>query len=78
MTQADLGLADAYINGDFSFVDNDAGLLNFFLVSIHIWILHRIVSFGLNSLLPCTFVFLLQILIANRDSNASNSKLKKR
>ncbi|CAI0383101.1 unnamed protein product [Linum tenue] len=34
MTQADLGLADAYINGDFSFVDKDEGLLNFFLVLI--------------------------------------------
>ncbi|XP_014515508.1 uncharacterized protein LOC106773321 [Vigna radiata var. radiata] len=44
MAQADLGLADAYINGDFSFVDKDEGLLNFIL-----------------------------ILIANRDSNASNS-----
>ncbi|TKY51839.1 Tuberculostearic acid methyltransferase UfaA1 [Spatholobus suberectus] len=48
MTQADLGLADAYINGDFSFVDKDEGLLN-----------------------------LILILIANRDSNARNSKLKK-
>ncbi|KAL5068299.1 hypothetical protein RYX36_019186 [Vicia faba] len=48
MTQADLGLADAYINGDFSFIDKDEGLLNFFMV-----------------------------LIANRDINASNSKLKK-
>ncbi|XP_047180065.1 uncharacterized protein LOC124846764 isoform X3 [Vigna umbellata] len=48
MAQADLGLADAYINGDFSFVDKDEGLLNFIL-----------------------------ILIANRDSNASNSHLKK-
>ncbi|RID53175.1 hypothetical protein BRARA_G00593 [Brassica rapa] len=28
MTQADLGLADAYINGDFSFADKDSGLLN--------------------------------------------------
>ncbi|CAN0904824.1 Tuberculostearic acid methyltransferase UfaA1 [Linum grandiflorum] len=34
MTQADLGLADAYINGDFSFVDKDEGLLNFFMVLI--------------------------------------------
>uniref|UniRef100_A0A2C9UTQ9 Amine oxidase domain-containing protein n=4 Tax=Manihot esculenta TaxID=3983 RepID=A0A2C9UTQ9_MANES len=34
MTQADLGLADAYINGDFSFVDKDAGLLNLFMVLI--------------------------------------------
>ncbi|XP_057423923.1 uncharacterized protein LOC130717628 isoform X1 [Lotus japonicus] len=49
MTHADLGLADAYINGDFSFVDKDEGLLNFFL-----------------------------ILIANRDLNASNTKLKNR
>ncbi|XP_020222395.1 uncharacterized protein LOC109804891 [Cajanus cajan] len=32
MTQADLGLADAYINGDFSFVDKDEGLLNLFLI----------------------------------------------
>jgi hypothetical protein len=32
MTQADLGLADAYINGDFSFVDKKEGLLNFFMV----------------------------------------------
>ncbi|PKI78588.1 hypothetical protein CRG98_000965 [Punica granatum] len=30
MTQADLGLADAYINGDFSFVNKDDGLLNLF------------------------------------------------
>ncbi|XP_054805334.1 uncharacterized protein LOC129308288 [Prosopis cineraria] len=34
MTQADLGLADAYINGDFSFVDQDEDLLNFFLILI--------------------------------------------
>ncbi|KAJ4834137.1 hypothetical protein Tsubulata_012634 [Turnera subulata] len=34
MTQADLGLADAYINGDFSFVDKDKGLLNFFMILI--------------------------------------------
>jgi cyclopropane-fatty-acyl-phospholipid synthase len=32
MTQADLGLADAYINGDFSFVDKKEGLSNFFMV----------------------------------------------
>jgi cyclopropane-fatty-acyl-phospholipid synthase len=32
MTQADLGLADAYINGDFSFVNKDEGLLNLFMV----------------------------------------------
>ncbi|XP_050217003.1 uncharacterized protein LOC126667910 isoform X1 [Mercurialis annua] len=34
MTQADLGLADAYIHGDFSFVDKDEGLLNLFMVLI--------------------------------------------
>ncbi|XP_038906724.1 tuberculostearic acid methyltransferase UfaA1-like isoform X2 [Benincasa hispida] len=34
MMQADLGLANAYINGDFSFVDKDDGLLNFILVLI--------------------------------------------
>ncbi|XP_039154814.1 uncharacterized protein LOC104414445 [Eucalyptus grandis] len=49
MTQADLGLADAYINGDFSFVDKDGGLLNLF-----------------------------QILIANRDSDTTISKLSKK
>lgn len=30
--EADLGLADAYINGDFSFVDKNEGLLNLFMV----------------------------------------------
>ncbi|KAK6145920.1 hypothetical protein DH2020_019789 [Rehmannia glutinosa] len=33
-TEADLGLADAYINGDFSFVDKDEGLLNLFMIFI--------------------------------------------
>ncbi|XP_062074042.1 uncharacterized protein LOC133778192 isoform X2 [Humulus lupulus] len=33
-TQADLGLADAYVNGDFTFVDKDQGLLNLFLIFI--------------------------------------------
>jgi cyclopropane-fatty-acyl-phospholipid synthase len=32
-TEADLGLADAYINGYFSFVDKREGLLNLFLVN---------------------------------------------
>ncbi|XP_039009376.1 uncharacterized protein LOC120137774 [Hibiscus syriacus] len=32
MKEADLGLADAYINGDFSFLDKDKGLLNLFLL----------------------------------------------
>jgi cyclopropane-fatty-acyl-phospholipid synthase len=34
MTLADLGLADAYINGDFSFVDKDSGLLNLIMILI--------------------------------------------
>ncbi|XP_049936795.1 uncharacterized protein LOC116265647 isoform X4 [Nymphaea colorata] len=33
-TEADLGLADAYINGDISFVDKEEGLLNLFLILI--------------------------------------------
>uniref|UniRef100_A0A0E0ML70 Amine oxidase domain-containing protein n=1 Tax=Oryza punctata TaxID=4537 RepID=A0A0E0ML70_ORYPU len=33
-TEADLGLADAYINGCFSFVDKREGLLNLFLILI--------------------------------------------
>ncbi|XP_027164566.1 uncharacterized protein LOC113764778 [Coffea eugenioides] len=33
-TQADLGLADAYINGDISFVDKNEGLLNLFMVYV--------------------------------------------
>ncbi|KAL9271966.1 hypothetical protein AKJ16_DCAP22441 [Drosera capensis] len=33
-TQADLGFADAYINGEVSFVDQNEGLLNFFLIII--------------------------------------------
>ncbi|XP_056867370.1 uncharacterized protein LOC108861969 isoform X2 [Raphanus sativus] len=34
MTHADLGLADAYINGDFSFADKDSGLINLIMVLI--------------------------------------------
>ncbi|KAH9681798.1 Amino oxidase domain-containing protein [Citrus sinensis] len=34
MTQADLGLANSYINGDLSFIDKDEGLLNLFLIVI--------------------------------------------
>ena len=51
MTHADLGLADAYMNGDFSFVDTDKGLLNLILVSIVIQIFPRNVSADLFSLL---------------------------
>ncbi|KAL0718893.1 hypothetical protein Bca4012_068216 [Brassica carinata] len=49
MTQADLGLADAYINGDFSFVDKERGLL-----------------------------YLLMILIANKELNSNNSNHAKK
>ncbi|KAF3951868.1 hypothetical protein CMV_022521 [Castanea mollissima] len=34
MTNADLGLADAYIDGDMSFNDNNEGLLDLFLILI--------------------------------------------
>ncbi|KAK2400154.1 Cyclopropane-fatty-acyl-phospholipid synthase [Trifolium repens] len=34
MTNGDLGLASAYIDGDFSFVDTNKGLLNFILILI--------------------------------------------
>ncbi|AEE76767.1 unnamed protein product [Arabidopsis thaliana] len=34
MTQVDLGLADAYINGDFSFVNKETGLLNLIMILI--------------------------------------------
>lgn len=33
VTDADIGLADAYINGYFSFVDKENGLLDLFLVN---------------------------------------------
>jgi len=35
MTQVDLGLADAFINGDFSFVNKETGLLNLIMVLLH-------------------------------------------
>lgn len=35
-TRQDLGLADAYVDGDFSFVDPKEGLLNFLLVSLFV------------------------------------------
>ncbi|CAA7012949.1 unnamed protein product [Microthlaspi erraticum] len=34
VTQADLGLADSYINGDFTFVDKETGLLNLIMILI--------------------------------------------
>ncbi|KAM7253007.1 hypothetical protein ACFE04_025625 [Oxalis oulophora] len=47
MTQADLGLADAYINGDFSFVDKENGLLNLIMV-YQILILNRDSNSSMN------------------------------
>uniref|UniRef100_A0A0E0ML68 Amine oxidase domain-containing protein n=1 Tax=Oryza punctata TaxID=4537 RepID=A0A0E0ML68_ORYPU len=45
-TEADLGLADAYINGCFSFVDKREGLLNLFLILIASRDAHRSSSRG--------------------------------
>lgn len=81
MTQADLGVADAYINGDFSFKDKEEGLLNLFLVSF-------LIIFILISSQCCLYIpaiaystlscqLLLQVLIANKDTNSSIAKLKK-
>jgi len=50
MTNSDLGLASAYIDGDFSFVDKDKGLQNFILVNILIFIFANPVFFDLFSL----------------------------
>jgi hypothetical protein len=44
MTRADLGLADAYIDGDFSFTDKNDGLLNLFMVRWLIWAWHQSVN----------------------------------
>ena len=52
MTQADLGLADAYINGDFSFVDKDEGLLNLFMVSYFLQVLFASLSVSTFNELP--------------------------
>ncbi|KAL0380522.1 UNVERIFIED_CONTAM: Tuberculostearic acid methyltransferase UfaA1 [Sesamum angustifolium] len=45
-TEADLGFADAYINGDFSFVDKNEGLLNLFLGLVDTAALHFCSIFG--------------------------------
>eukprot|EP00257_Ricinus_communis_P011122 XP_002531842.2 uncharacterized protein LOC8271718 isoform X1 [Ricinus communis] len=34
MTRAEIGLAEAYINGDFSFIDKEEGLLNLFMIFV--------------------------------------------
>ena len=36
-TRQDLGLADAYVDGDFDFVDKTNGLLNFLLVRTYLF-----------------------------------------
>ena len=77
MTQADLGLADAYINGDFAFVDKDRGLLNLFMV-IKSQFPGKMIrdSFIVKNMIESFFIF--QILIANRDNDSSDSKLIKK
>ncbi|PRQ24573.1 putative cyclopropane-fatty-acyl-phospholipid synthase [Rosa chinensis] len=47
MTQADLGIADAYISGDFSFDDKDRGLLNLFMILIKLCLVVSSSSFSL-------------------------------
>lgn len=37
-TRQDLGLADAYVDGDFDFADKKNGLLNFLLVRMHLFV----------------------------------------
>ncbi|KAL0433244.1 UNVERIFIED_CONTAM: Sphingolipid C9-methyltransferase 1 [Sesamum latifolium] len=66
-TEADLGLADAYISGDFSFVDKNEGLLNLFMISVFLTSCLVIIT-GLPKLQ-------LQIFVANRDLSTSTSKL---
>ncbi|KAH0943121.1 hypothetical protein HID58_002758 [Brassica napus] len=49
MTQADLGLADAYISGDFSFVDKELGMLNLIMVHNMGWWTPMFLTAGLAS-----------------------------
>ncbi|GJR53767.1 reverse transcriptase domain-containing protein [Tanacetum coccineum] len=45
ITSSDLGFADAYINGDFSLIDKQRGLLDVFLVWMHV--LYKVLGQGL-------------------------------
>ena len=72
MKQADLGIADAYINGDFSFIDKDKGLLNLFMVRGRFVQSH---SCTLQGLIKFVLWFHFQLLIANGDSNYAASKM---
>lgn len=90
MTRADLGLADAYIDGDISFADKNEGLLNLFMVRWFSWpsdqsqkgMLRAWRKFYfyywclLPQHLPCWFV--LQILIACRESKSYVLRSKSR
>lgn len=76
-TQEDLGLADAYINGDISFVDESEGLLNLLIVSKVQPHKHKekenqspICSFHQD----CFLNNLLQIFVTNRDRKLSISR----
>ena len=89
MTRADLGLADAYIDGDISFTDKNEGLLNLFMVSLIWWVwvyifenwnaltLINTKHFSGIYLEFALMIYVLQILIASRDSKSSISKLNK-
>ncbi|KAF3786027.1 Cyclopropane mycolic acid synthase 3 [Nymphaea thermarum] len=48
-TEADLGLADAYISGDISFADKEEGLLNLFLVIIAFSMTHLVAKIFIGS-----------------------------
>ncbi|KAJ4847552.1 hypothetical protein Tsubulata_030494, partial [Turnera subulata] len=61
MTRGDVGLADAYIDGDFSLVDKNEGLLNFFVVRCAL-------CMSTNNE--------LMLLIANTDASKSITKVK--
>jgi len=83
-TEADLGLADAYINGYFSFADQREGLLNLFLVKLHVLFRSMMFTYRFTQLFLIFIVLLnswtisIQILIANRDAHKSSSNIASR
>lgn len=74
MTEADLGLADAYIQGDFSFEDKEEGLLNLFLVRCGLALSQLVLVLASSE----SSLIYLQIFIANRESDSSASGLNKK
>ncbi|CAG7889397.1 unnamed protein product [Brassica rapa] len=75
MTQADLGLADAYISGDFSFVDKELGMLNLIMV-------HNMFTSSITRVISNVYLLtrqnFLQILIANRDLSSRKPNFAKK